>query len=1334
MAEIVVSAAVTVLIEKLLSGELLKLAKYEGIDSQLKKWKEKLILIQNVLADADQTYITQQFDKEWLHRLRELAYDIDDVVDDLATEVIKRKLNQETHATSSKLLKLFPACCTNLHPHNMIYGHKMKSKVEEITSRLNDLADERNKLGLLGVNVKAKIGSKGKNVQTSLIDRSTVLGREADAEALIAKLLEDEDLNQKVSVMSIVGLGGIGKTTLAKLLYNDEKVKDHFELRAWVYVSQEFDVLKISKAIYRAVNGEEKDFDDLDLLHVALKEKLSKKRFLVALDDVWNEDQNQCELLKSVFFGGYPGSKIIVTTRKRKVALMMGSFQLNDLKPLSNEIAMSLLLHNALDEENIEKYPSLKVIAQGIINKCDGLPLALVAVGRVLKIKGSSDDEWQEVLDSEIWDIGDGNILPALELSYYDLPPHLKQVFAYCSFFPKGYLFNKEELVLLWMAEGFLSQSKGSNHRMESMGRNYFEELTSRSFFQHSMDDETKYTMHDMMNDLARSVAGEFFFMLDDKTDENDGNYDFEKFRHFSFGLRSANYKKFKELDRSRCLRTFLPASVGQNYWTTFDTLDHVLPDLLSRLQLLRVLSLPDRLITHVPKSIGDLKHLRYLNFSRTWIKQIPEEVSELYNLQSLLVSECRELVSLPTSFSKLTNLRHLEMSYTPYLNDTPLGIGRLKSLQTLTKVHIEGGNGFNVSDLKDLLYLEGHLSIKGLDKVIHTQQALDAGLKGKKGLVSLDMEWSDVLNDFRNPEVEYKVIQSLRPHTRLNKLKILSYGGMKFPSWFGDTSFDKLTELWLYGCKNCTDFDNISFPSLEYLKIINMPGLEKWSNCDGDKTNGSLPHLREIHINDCPKLAELSIRLIQSLEVNVGSGNKKYVKRKVNISDCDSLESFSCHNTVEKLYIISCSSLTTLQQELPSSLKSLKVKKCIKLVSIGEKDVNVGSSNTKSVLRKVIFQKCESLESYSCPNSVEDLFISECSSMKSLTMQEVNIGSSSMKPITREVNISGCNSLECYNCPNNVEKLHIYYCDSMTSLTFSRTELELPSSLKFFRLRSCKSLKSFPLLKHLQNLISLEYMWIQDCRSLDDSFPCGLWPPNLRILGIGELKKPMSTWGLQDYPNSLVRLELVGSDSGVTSFAMERDAINTASTSFLLPPSLTSLEIIDFKDVESITGVVLQLTHLRDLTIASCPNVKEVPESTSSLRVDDRRVFERVDGDNQDFASLDLLHVALKEKLADKRFLVVLDDVWNEDHSQWDLLKSPFLVGSIGSKVIVTTRKNKVALVMDSAQPHMLEVLFDEKALSLFAYNALNEENFDKYPSLKVTAQGIICYKMKPP
>ncbi|XP_071719111.1 putative disease resistance protein At3g14460 [Rutidosis leptorrhynchoides] len=239
--------------------------------------------------------------------------------------------------------------------------------------------------------------------------------------------------------------------------------------------------------------------------------------------------------------------------------------------------------------------------------------------------------------------------------------------------------------------------------------------------------------------------------------DVNGRNEAFEKFRHFSYlGHGSAENGKLEELHRSERLRTLITKSA---VYSPHLLLDNVLVDLLPRLLFMRVLSLTQNTITDVPRSVGVLKHLRYLNFSQTVINQVPEEVSELYNLQSLLVSDCTLLTSLPVSFHKLINLRHLDMFNTPLLKKTPLGMGGLTSLQTLSKVIIERGNGFKVSDLKDMLNLQGELSIKGLEKVTDPQQAKDAKLEEKKGLVSLDMEWSDnVFDDSRNSILEYEV------------------------------------------------------------------------------------------------------------------------------------------------------------------------------------------------------------------------------------------------------------------------------------------------------------------------------------------------------------------------------------------------------------------------------------------------------------------------------------------------------------------------------------------------------------------------------------------------
>nr|XP_043611551.1 putative disease resistance RPP13-like protein 1 [Erigeron canadensis] len=286
-----------------------------------------------------------------------------------------------------------------------------------------------------------------------LIRRKKVATKTASENGLRdAKLHARRQLNEASSSTSKQNHG---------FVYNDKKVKDHFELKSWVCVSDEFDVFNISKTIYKDVGGDDKLFETLNQLQVALAEKLSKKRFLIVLDDVWNEDYHKWEL-QHPFIVGAPGSKIIVTTRNSTVALVMNSSQSYHLELMSNEEALSLFAQHVLDKQNFDSHPTLKLYAEGIVKKCGRLPLALKTLGRVLRTK-SSDDEWDELLYSEIWNLpNDGNILPALRLSYYDLPTHLKQMFAYCCLFPKDYMFDKDELVLLWMAEGFLYHSNGS--------------------------------------------------------------------------------------------------------------------------------------------------------------------------------------------------------------------------------------------------------------------------------------------------------------------------------------------------------------------------------------------------------------------------------------------------------------------------------------------------------------------------------------------------------------------------------------------------------------------------------------------------------------------------------------------------------------------------------------------------------------------------------------------------------------------------------------------------------------------------------------------------------
>ncbi|KAJ0475630.1 putative P-loop containing nucleoside triphosphate hydrolase, leucine-rich repeat domain superfamily [Helianthus annuus] len=546
---------------------------------------------------------------------------------------------------------------------------------------------------------------------------------------------------------------------------------------SWVCISDDFDVFTISKAIFKDVGGGDGNFETLNKLQVALTEKLLNKRFLLVLDDVWDENADKWELLKRPFTVGALGSKVLVTTRNAKVASVMDSVQAYHLDLLSDGDALSLFAQHASGQQNINVNRTLKLHGEDIVKKCGRLPLALRALGRVFRTK-SSDEEWEELLNSEIWKLGnESGILPALKLSYYDLPPRLKQMFVYCCLFPKDYTFDMDELVLLWMAEGFLGESN-ANKSMESFGRECFKELVSRSFFQHSNKDKSQYTMHDLINDLANSVAGEFFFMLEDKTGVYDRSEALEKFHHISFIQEEyVFYRKFKALQRTRCLRTFLAISSSSLGFLSMSNM--ALVKILPQLQFLRVLSLANSSIKEVPESIGGLKHLRYLNFSNTCIEFLPEQVGDLLNLQSLLLSGCDYLCILPNSVVELINLRHLDINDTPKLNEMPLGFGRLTGLQTLSKVIIGGTGKFRLSDLKGFLHLHGQLSIQGLHKVKNAAHQ-------KKGICDLQLKWSNVFDGSRNEISEYEVLEGLRPFEKpqdsllwWNKVSYLGWGSL---------------------------------------------------------------------------------------------------------------------------------------------------------------------------------------------------------------------------------------------------------------------------------------------------------------------------------------------------------------------------------------------------------------------------------------------------------------------------------------------------------------------------------------------------------------------------
>ncbi|XP_062104502.1 putative disease resistance protein RGA3 [Humulus lupulus] len=630
-----------------------------GAEEKVESLCSNLEDIQVVLMDADRRQISDASVKRWLDKLKAVSYEIDTTVYEWNTAIALRS----NLKLFSKVCFFTLPCLHRNHVHRPGLHHRVACKIDRLNEKLNRISSEKERYTFttqnfsrhtLGTTSYSTEYDRRKNT-TSFVDVSKVCGRDVEKKFLIGKLLmSGGDDESKHDIIPLVGMGGIGKTTLAQLVYNDEKVNAHFNLKIWVCVSDPFDEITIARQICVAlgVNDVHK-LVAFDQLLTKIKESIVGKKFLLVLDDVWTEDTRKWEQLEESLKNGVEGSKVLVTTRKRHVASMMKvrEDRIIAISHLSEEVCLNIF--NQLAFLNNESQEQLKEIGKKIAQKCKGLPLVAKSLGSLVRFKKPTEKHWNEVLDSKLWELGDqveNEVFVPFLLSYYDLPPLEKRCLLYCSIFPKDYEIDRVELIQLWMSQDYLSSSEED----ERKGIDCFENLATRSFFQDFKTDEEeniiRCRMHDIVHDFVLFLTKNDCFnsVISRKNDEM--NLLRAKAFHCTLLLECEEHVVPSSLYSKRNLHTL--SIVGK--------LRSIKWDLLLKLTCLRTLNLSGCLSegSRIPKDIDKLILLRYLNLSYNRMIVLPKTLGNIFNLQTLKLEGSSGW--LPKEIGKLVNLRHL--------------------------------------------------------------------------------------------------------------------------------------------------------------------------------------------------------------------------------------------------------------------------------------------------------------------------------------------------------------------------------------------------------------------------------------------------------------------------------------------------------------------------------------------------------------------------------------------------------------------------------------------------------------------------------------------------
>ncbi|KAG2563510.1 hypothetical protein PVAP13_8KG229602 [Panicum virgatum] len=635
-------------------------------------------------------------DKIWARKVREMSYDIEDTIDTYMVRCKGGRKPAEQHGFKEAIdrtLKWF---------RQPMIRRKIAKEIREIKSHVEEVAMRRDRYQI-NTDV-AKPVTVDPRLLFAQYEVKELVGIDEAREEVIRILMEGnkEVSKQRGKIVSIVGFGGLGKTTLADVVY--KKIRARFDCSAFVSVSQTPDLKKLYKQLLydlgKSIN--EETLDERRLIEL-LREFLQDKRYFVVVDDIW--DISVWNMIRCALPDNDVGYTIITTTRIADVAEQAGSAY--KLKPLSSNNSRKLFFRRIFGNENkdnneeIEKCPDgeLAEVSDRILKKCAGVPLAIITMASLLACKVRNKLEWYEVYNS----VGTGmennmdveNMRKILSFSYYELPCHLRTCLLYLSMFPEDFEIDKDRLIRMWIAEGFIQWEKEGKSPFE-IGEFYFNELINRSMIQPIYNFYTGMVescrIHDMMLDLIRSFSSEenFVTILSDI----DSTSPSSTIRRLSLqnGKKSHVMAQATRnlLQHARSVVIF-PAAVAQ-------------VPAAGSCRFLRVLDLEHCNLSHTDslKYLGNLYQLRYIRLYSTHISQLPEEIGNLKFLQTLDVRS-NPISILPSSVVELRNLMCLDIDATTRV---PNGIGNLTCLEQLSWLYIDGSTINIIEELGQLTEL----------------------------------------------------------------------------------------------------------------------------------------------------------------------------------------------------------------------------------------------------------------------------------------------------------------------------------------------------------------------------------------------------------------------------------------------------------------------------------------------------------------------------------------------------------------------------------------------------------------------------------------------------